>query len=78
MGQHLEGEVVRKPVFDVLGAKMTEKCLKIAILGPSMPFGLGKFGHFRPENAVFRAVLGDFETEVNIGPLARVSGLRGE
>ncbi|HPJ58072.1 MAG TPA: hypothetical protein PLK81_10540, partial [Kiritimatiellia bacterium] len=49
-------EVVRKAIFDVhtfglasLGAKMTEKCLKIAILGPSMPFGLGKFGHFRPE-----------------------------
>jgi len=42
-------EMITNFIFDGLGVKMTEKCLKIAILGPSMPFGLGKFGHFRPE-----------------------------
>ncbi len=34
--------------------------------------------HFGAENAVFRSVLGDFETEARRRPLARVGGLRGE
>ena len=38
--------MVRKAVFDFWGAKMTDKCLKIAFLGLFLAFGVRKCRYF--------------------------------